>query len=179
MTHTFALLCAAALSIAANSTHATTLNFSSGQYSQANTKYSESGFTVEASYGFHSINLNSLAWYEGDNIIKITSDSGLFDLKELSIVSPAYAGLIFESSKGGYQSFGSISGLIKFSGEEWQSISEVRIRTLTKADILTQLDNIVVSAVPEPSSSIFSALGFAALFTILQTKKTTKSRAAQ
>jgi hypothetical protein len=171
MKNTFLLFFTAIFSIAPYSAHSTTLNFSSGQYNQANDKYIESGFIVEASHGFNSINLNNLAWYEGDNIIRITSQSGLFDIHQLNIVSPAYAGLVLESSKGGYQSFGSISGLINFSGDEWQSVSLIEIRTITKTDILTQLDNIVLSTIPEPNSGALSLLGFLALFLTLKMKK--------
>lgn len=142
---------------------ATTLNFSSGQYNQLNNLYSESGFTVQASHGFHTVNLGTLAWYEGDNTITIASDSDYFDLVQLTLANTAYSGMIFESSKGGSKSIGAISGIVNFTGDAWQSISYVKIRSLTGTDILNQVDNIVLTPVPEPAAFILMGLGLAAV----------------
>ncbi|MBT3031445.1 MAG: hypothetical protein N0E58_19880 [Candidatus Thiodiazotropha endolucinida] len=136
------------------------LDFSTGTYNGSNTLYEEDGFTVEASHGFHRIRLDTLAWYEGDNIITVSADSGLFDLNYLTIGNRAFAGLTFESSKGGSLSVGSISGLLSFPGEEWNSIDYFTVTTQTHFDILNQLDNISVTTVPLPPSLLlfFSAL---------------------
>ena len=146
--------------------HATTLNFSSGQYNAANSVYTESGFTVQASHGFHTVHLGTLAWYEGDNTITITSADSAFDLHQLTLVNTAYAGMIFESSKGGSKSIGGISGLVSFSGDEWQSLSYLKIRTITGGDILNQIDNIVLSPVPEPGALTLMGIGVAAMLAV-------------
>lgn len=142
---------------------ADTLDFSSGQYNPSNTVYAESGFTVQASHGFHNVRLGTLAWYEGDNTITITSDGGDFDLTQLTLANTAYAGMRFESSKGGSKVIGGISGVLDFSGESWQSVSYVKIRTVTAMDVLNQIDNMVVTPVPESASSLLMSLGLVAI----------------
>ena len=128
------------------------LDFTSGIYNAANNLYEEDGFTVTASHGFHTVRLDTLAWYESDNIITVSSDGGLFDLDNLRLANTAFAGLIFESSKGGYASFGSVSGLLSFYGDEWDGLEYFTVTTMIKFDILNQIDDVNLSTVPLPSS---------------------------
>lgn len=136
------------------SVYAATINldFSTGIYNGSNTIYEEDGFTIEASHGFHSIRMNTLAWYESDNIITISSGGALFDLENLIIANRAFAGLLFESSKGGTISVGSISGLLVFPGGEWNAIEYFTVTTKSNFDITNQLDNISITTVPLPPS---------------------------
>jgi hypothetical protein len=143
------------------------LDFSTGTYNGSNYIYEEDGFDVAASHGFHSIRLNTLAWYEGDNVITISSDGDLFDLNYLTIVNRAFAGLEFKSSKGGLISVGSIAGLLTFSGEEWDAIDYFTISSITHFDILNQIDNVSLTTVPSPPSAL---LFFTALFLLWLTK---------
>ncbi len=141
-----------------------TLDFSSGVYNDNKDLYLEDGFTTHASEGFDSIGLNTLAWYETDNIMSISSAGNLFDLNNLWIANTAYAGLIFESSKGGFTKVGSISGPLSFLGDEWQGIESFTIRTsLTNFDILNQIDNITLDTVSVPESSSMLLFLFALL----------------
>ncbi|MCU7839791.1 MAG: hypothetical protein KZQ94_10495 [Candidatus Thiodiazotropha sp. (ex Troendleina suluensis)] len=140
------------------------LDFSTGIYNGSNTIYEEDGFTVEASHGFHSVRLNTLAWYEADNIINISSGGDLFDLEYLTIANRAFAGLLFESSKGGSFTVGSISGLLTFPGEEWNAIEYFTVSTQLDFDILNQLDNISITTVPLPPSVLLMISGLLLLY---------------
>jgi len=146
---------------------AITLDFSSGAYNGSNTVYNEDGFRVEASHGFNSIHLGTLAWYEGDNVITISSGGNLFNLDHLTIVDSAFAGLTFKSSNGGLISVGSISGPLDFQGEKWDSISYFTITTITHFDILNEIDNVAlttVTAIPEPMSALLFLSGLVLLW---------------
>lgn len=139
-----------------------TLDFTSGAYDADNALYTQDGFTVAASHGFHSVPLGTLAWYEGDNILTVASGGSLFDLDNLTVVNPSFAGLVFESSKGGYASFGLVSGPLTFAGDAWEGMAYFTITTLTHVDILNQIDNVNLSTVPLPSSLVLllSAIAF-------------------
>lgn len=124
------------------------LDFSSGSFSENNRKYNKDGFVVEASHGFHSVNLGTLAWYETTNLITVSYGNELFSLESLDVVARAFAGLMFASSRGGSIRLGSGVGHFDFFGEDWTDIEYFTISTsLNTFDVLTQLDNIVVSPV--------------------------------
>lgn len=133
------------------------LDFSSGTYSQNNTRYEEDGFNVTADYGFHSIRLGTLAWYETTNTINVSTTTGSFDLESLTVANPSFAGLRFESSKGGQVLVGRYSGVLNFYGESWSGITSFTIKTiLSSFDILNQIDSIHLNTIPvkvsEPTS---------------------------
>jgi len=140
------------------------LDFSSGTYSSNRQIYTESSFDFVASHGFHSVDLGTLAWYETSNLITVSSADGLFSLEALDIVNPAYAGLVFTSSRGGQIGVGSGANDLSFSDENWMDIESFTISTrLTSFDILNQLDNISVSltsaSVSEPPTIFLLVLG--------------------
>lgn len=138
------------------------LDFSSGTYNFANNKYEEDGFIVSASRGFHSVMLNTLSWSGGDNVITLSRESGeVFDLVDLDITVRAFAGLVFESSKGAMVSVGSISGLFSFSGDQWRGIDFFTIKNSIDANILTQIDDIRLAetrVIPAPPTIVLISL---------------------
>lgn len=147
-----------------------TLDFSSGSYDVNNRKYLEDGFKVTANYGFHNIRLGTLAWYETSSTITVSLENGmLFDVKSLTVVNRPFLGLVFESSKGGTVSIGSITGPLDFSGEKWNSISSFTIKAGSNyADILNQVDNINLNLarikVVEPSTLLLLLFSYIFLF---------------
>lgn len=162
------LLITVAVCLVSLSSHASLVNldFSSGMYYGNSNYYSEDGFLVTASDQFEFSDRGVLAWYDTSDYFEVKSDAGsLFNLEQLQIVVPAYAGLTFESSKGGSASFGSISGPISFSGDEWRDIESFNIRTIVSSfDIYNAVDNIQLSyKVPEPSTLVLFGLGLAGL----------------
>ena len=155
------------------------LDFSSGLYTQNNKRYAEDGFDVTADYGFHNIRLGTLAWYETSNTIEISKNSGFFNLESLTVINTAFLGLEFESSKGAKFSIGAVKGTINFSGHEWSGINSFTIKTLlNRNDILNQIDNIYLTALPvkvsEPSTPFL--FSFFLLLILLKHNKTFQYR---
>ncbi|MDO6685803.1 MULTISPECIES: hypothetical protein [unclassified Agarivorans] len=133
------------------------LDYSDDFYDSSSGSYFEDGFTTTATNGFHSVKMNDLAWYETDNLLSISSEGSLFNLVYLRLPHRAFAGLTFESSKGGLLSVGSISGYVFFDGDDWQGIDSFTVRTsLSNFDILTRIESIVLDTTPvaEPSTLI-------------------------
>ncbi len=146
------------------SAQSVTLDFSSGSFNSARSIYQEDGFIVKASHGFHRIPTGNLAWYEAGSFITIAAgNSGHFNLNSLTIVSPPFSGLTFESSKGGLLRIGSITGPLSFDGPAWNDITSVKISQTYSNNILNQIDNIVLTPVPEPASLLLMISGLAVI----------------
>ncbi len=169
----FALLFAAVYPL-----HAAPINldFSSGTYMQRPplnyvNLYEQDGFsvyTVDSLHQFHETFGSygpRLAWYEGDTVIRIDGPSS-FTLTSIEVPTPAFAGLKFTSSKGEVVTTGSATGTIFFTGPGWAGMEYFTVNTQLSTDILTELDNFVVTSVPLPSALVMfssSLIGFFAL----------------
>ena len=151
-----------------------TLDFSSGVYSTQGISsrganlYEQDGFSVrttDASDAFFNPSFGSLNWYDGMTELMVESSGSLFDLNSLDIRTPAFAGLVFTSSKGENLRVGSISGELGFTGVGWEGIDFFTISKIRDFDILMAMDNITVTTidVAEPAILALFALGLAGL----------------
>lgn len=150
------VLLSSAVMASSASAQSIVLDFSSGDYverpPQYNTnQYRQDGFAVETESTFHEFHETfgsygpTLAWYEHDIVIRTSFGGEKFKLESIDVAVPAYAGLEFMSSKGSVVSVGSVSGTIEFSGEGWSEIDFFTLHTTLDFDILTELDNFVVT----------------------------------
>ncbi|MBI5460704.1 MAG: hypothetical protein HY941_00775 [Gammaproteobacteria bacterium] len=154
---------------------AITLDFSSGVYNSTccgSNQYREDDFLVSAWPNFSKVFGNygpRLAWYDGWGTIRVEYTLGAFDLNSVYVPVSPYAGLVFTSSTGAQISFGSGTGTLVFSGPQWTNIDYFTIRNMTGTNILTQLDNFVLTpqvqtvATPVPPALALLASGMIAL----------------
>ena len=149
------------------------IDFSSGVYSARLgyvNVYKEDGFTISTQSNvdsFSQVGGNygpTLAWYNHATVIDVNRGGALFSVNSIDFVVPAYAGVTFASSTGGVLTVGSITGTKLFPTSGWSNIQSFTITTTTATNILTQLDNLVVTTpVPLPPALILLASGILGL----------------
>lgn len=166
---------------------AVTLDFSSGTYNNptgASGLYLEDDFRVSASSGFHKTYGTygpTLAWYDSWTTIRVEYTLGTFDLHSVLVPMPPYAGLVFNSSKGGQQTYGSVTGTLSFSGPQWSDMDYVTIHSMTNFSILTELDNFTLTPreqivqTPLPHTLLLLASGLATLAGATRKNKSRKA----
>ena len=149
------------------------IDFSSGIYSARLgyvNVYKEDGFTIStlsSADSFSQVGGNygpTLAWYNHATVIDVNRGGALFSVNSIDFVVPAYAGMTFESSTGGVVTVGAITGTKLFPASGWSNIQSFTIRTTTATNILTQLDNLVVTTpVPLPPALLLLVSGILGL----------------
>ena len=149
------------------------IDFSSGVYSARLgyvNVYKEDGFTISTQSSLDSFSQvggnygPTLAWYGYAKVINVNHGGAFFSVNSIDFANPAYAGVTFESSAGGVFTAGAITGTKLFPASGWSNIQSFTIRTTTATNILTQLDNLVVTTpVPLPPALLLLASGILGL----------------
>jgi hypothetical protein len=132
-----------------------TLDFSSGHFTSQPpfsniNRYEQDGFSVRTVDPSHEFSTTfgtygpTLAWYESETVIRVDAGGEKFSLLSIEIVTPVYAGLIFQSSRGGKVSVGNITGELTFTGSGWTDIEYFTITTQLNFNVLAELDNMVI-----------------------------------
>lgn len=149
-----------------------TIDFESGAYSSRSGSvnvYKEDGFTVATRSPLSSFSQvfekygPALAWYEYATVIDVNRGGELFNVNGIDLAAPAFAGVTFESSTGGLLKLGSSSGTKIFPETGWTNLQSFTIRSSSSFDILTQLDNLVVTPVPLPPAALLLVSGLICL----------------
>ena len=149
------------------------IDFGSGVYSARLgyiNVYQEDGFTVATQSpldSFSKVGGNygpTLAWYNYATVINVNHGGALFSVNSIDFAGPAFAGVTFQSSTGGVVAVGSTTGTKLFPASGWTDIQSFTIRTSSTFNILTQLDNLVVTTpVPLPPAILLLISGLLGL----------------